>query len=102
MSFKFLTTKKLTWSTHTRKVVKRARQRLFSLRRLKRLRMGLRILKKFYSCTIEQLDWLHHRLVCTTLDHKMLQRVVRTAQYITGTELPAIQDLYIRRCQRKA
>ena len=29
------------------------------------------------------------------------QRVMRTAQYITGTMLPAIQDLYTRRCQRK-
>ena len=25
-----------------------------------------------------------------------------TAQYITGAKLPAIQDLYTRRCQRKA
>ena len=31
-----------------------------------------------------------------------LQRVVRTAHYITGAELPAIQDIYIRRCERKA
>jgi hypothetical protein len=29
-------------------------------------------------------------------------RVMRTAQYITGAKLPAIQDLYTRRCQRKA
>ena len=35
-------------------------------------------------------------------DRKALQRVVRTAQYITGAKLPAIQDLYTRRCQRKA
>ena len=37
-SFKFLSvhiTKDLTWSTHTNKVVKRARQCLFLLRRLK-------------------------------------------------------------------
>jgi hypothetical protein len=25
--------------------------------------MGLQILKKFYSCTIEHTDWLHHYLV---------------------------------------
>ena len=37
----------------------------------------------------------------TTTDRKALQRVVRTAQYITGAKLPAIQDLYTRRCQRK-
>ena len=39
---------------------------------------------------------------CLAFDHKALQRVVWIAQYITGAELPAIQDLYSRRCQRKA
>ena len=39
---------------------------------------------------------------CSASDRKALQRVVRTAQYITGAKLPAIQDLYTRRCQRKA
>ena len=41
-SFKFLgvhITKELTWSTHTNKVVKKARQCLFPLRRLKRFGM---------------------------------------------------------------
>ena len=53
-SFKFLgihITNKLTWSKHTKTVVKRARQHLFPLRRLKRFGMGPQILKKFYSCT---------------------------------------------------
>jgi hypothetical protein len=36
------------------------------------------------------------------IDRKALQRVVRTAQYITGAKLLAIQDLYTRQCQRKA
>ena len=47
-SFKFLgvhITNKLTWSKHTMTVVKRARQNLFSLRRLKRFGMGPQILK---------------------------------------------------------
>ena len=39
---------------------------------------------------------------CLASDRKALQRIVRTAQYITGAKLPAIQDLYTRRCQRKA
>ncbi|CDQ56357.1 unnamed protein product [Oncorhynchus mykiss] len=39
---------------------------------------------------------------CSASDRKALQRVVRTAQYITGATLPAIQNLYTRRCQRKA
>jgi hypothetical protein len=57
-SFKFLGvqfTNKLTWSKHTKTVMKRARQNLFPLRRLKRFDMGPQILKKFYSCTIKSI-----------------------------------------------
>jgi hypothetical protein len=103
-SFKFLgvhITNKLSWSKHTKTVVKRARQHLFPLRRCG---MGPQILKRFYSCTIESIltgcftAWYG---TCSASDHKVLQRVVRTAQYITGSKLPAIQDLYTRQCQRK-
>jgi gmma-aminobutyric acid receptor subunit gamma len=74
-----------------------------SVRRIKIFDMGPQILKKFYSCIIK-------RTGCITAwygnysasDCKALQRVVRTAQYIIGAKLPAIQDLYTRRCQRKA
>ena len=77
----------------------------FPLRRLKRFGMGPQILKKLYSCTIESIltgcitAWYGN---CSASDRKALQRVVRTAQYIPGAELPAIQNLYTRRCQRKA
>ena len=52
-SFKFLgvhITNKLSWSTHTKTVVTRARQNRVPLRRLKRFGMGPQILKRFYSC----------------------------------------------------
>jgi hypothetical protein len=104
-SFKFLSVhinNKLEWS---KTVVKKARQRLFPLRKLKRFGMGPEILKRFYSCNIESIltscmtAWYGN---CSASDRKALQRVVRTAQNITGAKLPAIQDLYTRRCQRKA
>ncbi|XP_055742496.1 probable RNA-directed DNA polymerase from transposon BS isoform X1 [Salvelinus fontinalis] len=107
-SFKFLgvhITNKLEWSKHTKTVVKRARQSPFPLRKLKRFGRGPEILKKFYSCNIESIltgcitAWYGN---CLASDRKALQRVVRTAQYITGAKLPATQDLYTRRCQRKA
>jgi hypothetical protein len=88
-------------ANHTKTVVKRARQNLFPFRRLKRFGMGPQILKKLYSYTIESIltgcitAWYDN---CSASDHKALQRVVRTAQYITGAKFPAIQDL----CQRKA
>ena len=106
-SFKFLgvhITNKFKWSKHTKTVVKRAQQSLFTLRKLKRFGMGPQILKRFYSCNKESITgcitaWYGN---CSTYDRKALQRVMRTVQYITGAKLPAIQDLYTRRCQRKA
>jgi gmma-aminobutyric acid receptor subunit gamma len=60
--------------------------------------MGPQVLKRVYNCTIKSIP-----TVCITAwyDHKALQRLVCMAQYITGAKLPAIQDLYTRRCQRK-
>ena len=66
--------------------------------------MDPQILKRFYSCTIESIltgcitAWYGN---CLASDCKALQRVMRTAQYITGAELLAFQDLYTRRCQMK-
>ena len=48
-------TNKLSRSKHTKTVVKRARQSLFPLRRLKRFCMAPQILKLFYSCTVESI-----------------------------------------------
>ena len=65
---------------------------------------GPEILKRFYSFTIENYltgcitAWQGN---CSASDRKALQRVVCMAQYITEAKLPAIQDLYTRRCQRK-
>ena len=103
-SFKFLgvhITNKLSWSKHKKTVVKRAQQNLFTISRMKRFGMGSQI----YSCTIESIltsyitAWYGN---CSASDHKALQRVVCTSQYITGVKLPTIQDLYNRWCQRKA
>ena len=105
-SFKFLgvhITNKLStkWSKYIKTVVKRARQYLFPLKRLKRYGMGPQMLKKLYSCTILTgciTAWYGN---CLASDRRLLQRVVRTVQYITGAKIPEIQDLYTRRCQRK-
>ena len=69
---------------------------------MKRFCMGPQILKRFYNCTILTgciTAWYGN---CSASAHKALQRVVRTAEYITGAKVPAIQDLYTRWCQRKA
>jgi hypothetical protein len=75
-------TKDLSWYKHTNTVLKRARQRLFPLSRLKRFGMWSQIFSKFYSCTIENIltgfitAWYGN---CSASNLKTLQRVVRTA-----------------------
>jgi hypothetical protein len=100
-SFKFLgvqITNKLEWSKHTKTVTTKP----FPLRKLKDLAWVLRSSK---GCNIESIltgcitAWYGN---CSASDHKALERVLHTAQYITGAKLPAIQDIYTRRCQRKA
>ncbi len=51
----------------------------------------------------EHPDRLHHRLVCISAgNRRALQTVVRTARHIVEGELPSLQDIYTRRCTRKA
>ncbi|KAM3862324.1 transcription factor Dp-1a [Diretmus argenteus] len=95
----------LTWTHCTDIITRTARQRLFFLRRLRRLNMDSRILCNFYRCTIESIltgcitAWYGN---CTTLKSKALQRVVKTAQHITRMELPSMEVLYMQWCQKKA
>ena len=59
--------------------------------------------KVLQLCHREHPDGLHHCLVWQLLSlRQKATTVVHTAQSITGAKLPAIQDLYTRRCQRKA
>ncbi len=57
-SFKFLgvhITEDLTWSAHTDTVLKKSHQRLFFLRRLRKFGTSPRILRSFYTCTVESI-----------------------------------------------
>ncbi len=57
-SFKFLgvhITEDLTWSAHTDAVLKKAHQRLFFLRRLRKFGTSPRILRSFYTSTVESI-----------------------------------------------
>jgi hypothetical protein len=102
-SFKFHgvhITGKLKWSTHTDSVVKKAQQRLFNLRRLKKCGLTPKTITNFYRCTIESITtWCGN---CTAQDRKTLQRVVWSAQCITRGKLPTLLDSYSNQCHRKA
>ena len=106
-SFKFLgvhITNKLSWSKHTKTVVKRAQQNLFPLRRLKRFGMGPQILKRFYSCTIESIltgcitAWCSN---CSASDRKALEGSANGPVHQWGQAF-CHPGPHTRRCQRKA
>uniref|UniRef100_A0A3Q3G1R3 Reverse transcriptase domain-containing protein n=1 Tax=Labrus bergylta TaxID=56723 RepID=A0A3Q3G1R3_9LABR len=107
-SFKFLgthITEDLSWSTNTSSLVKKAHQRLFFLRTLKRHHLSSAVLMNFYRCVIESIltssvsVWYGN---CSVADRMALQRVVKTAQHITRCPLPAIEDVQRTRCLRRA
>ncbi len=105
-SFKYLgvnISEDLTWTTHIQTQVKKARQRLYHLRQLRKFRVSPAILKTFYSGAIESIltqcisVWYGN---ASNQDCKALQRVVRLA--ISGSALPSLQDIYLKRCKGRA
>ncbi|KAK1800981.1 hypothetical protein P4O66_004728 [Electrophorus voltai] len=89
----------LSWSRHTNSLAKKARQRLYHFR------LPSKVLRNFYTCTIESIltgnvtVWFGDS---TKQDRQALQRVVRSAERITHMELPDLQTIYYKRCQTKA
>ncbi|KAI4874581.1 hypothetical protein NFI96_006056 [Prochilodus magdalenae] len=72
---------------------------------LRRVNLPQQLLCNFYRSTVESIlttcitVWYGS---ATSAERKALQRVVKTAQHITATTLPPIQDIYDKRCLRKA
>ncbi len=81
----------LTWTTRIQTQVKKARQRLYHLRQLRKFRVSPTIQKTFYSGTTESVltqcmsVWYGNS---SSQDCKALQRVVRLAERISGSALP--------------
>uniref|UniRef100_A0A3B1IGX3 Reverse transcriptase domain-containing protein n=1 Tax=Astyanax mexicanus TaxID=7994 RepID=A0A3B1IGX3_ASTMX len=107
-SFKYLgvhISQDLTWTINTTQLVKKAQQRLYFLRRLRKFGMSPKILNNFYSCVIESLltscitVWYGST---TVAERKRLQRVVKTAEKIIRTPLPSLQSIYHHRVHRRA
>ncbi len=86
-------------------IVKKAQQRLYFLRQLRKFNLTQELLKQFYSAIFES-------VLCTSItvwfssatksDLRRLRRVVRTAERIIGTTLPTLQELYLSRVSKRA
>ncbi|XP_059826069.1 uncharacterized protein LOC132394217 [Hypanus sabinus] len=84
---------------------KESQQRLYFLRRLRKVHLPPPILITFYRGCIESIlsncitAWFRN---CTISDHKTLKRIVRSAEEIIGVSLSTITDIFTTRCIRKA
>ncbi len=61
----------------------------------------------FFTCNIYQRGRLTHCISVwygnsSNQDCKALQRVVRLAEHISGSALPSLQDIYLKRCKARA
>ncbi|KAK1806299.1 hypothetical protein P4O66_000174 [Electrophorus voltai] len=80
-------------------------ERVDSFRHLRDFRLPSKVLQNFHTCTIESIltgnitVWFRNS---TKQDRQALQRVVRSAERITHTELSDLQTIYYKRCQTKA
>ncbi len=98
-------TEDLSWTNNTAALAKKAQQRLYFLRKLRRARPPTPIMCTFYRGTIESIltscitVWYG---ACNASCRKSLQCIVRAAEKIVGVSLPSLQDIYSTRLTRKA
>ena len=106
-SYKFLGTiisSSLKWVDNITAISKKAHQRLFFLRQLKKFGMACKGMQQFYQATIESVltfsitVWYGN----STVQQRMrLDRNVHTASKIVGCSLPPISDIYEARIHRR-
>ncbi len=106
-SFRFLGTtisQDLKWDNHIDSIAKKAQQRLYFLRQLRKFNLPQELLIQ-YSAIIESVlcssitVWFGS---ATKTDIRRLQRTVRTAERIIGAPLPSLQELYTSRVRKRA
>ena len=107
-TFKFLGThisNDLSWHHNIEQILSKAQQRLYFLRRLKSFGVSKEIMTHFYRSIIESIltfsitVWFGNT---TQADRQKLNRVVKTASKIIGTDLPFLETLFEERTLRKA
>ncbi len=95
----------LKWDNHIDSIAKKAQQRLYFLRQLRKFNLPQELLIQFYSAIIESVlcssitVWFGS---ATKTDIRRLQRTVRTAERIIGAPLPSLQELYTSRVRKRA
>lgn len=107
-SFRFLGTiiaQDLRWAENITSITKKAQQRMFFLRQLRKFNMPQKVMVEFYTAIIESIltssitVWF---AASTAKDKGRLQRIIRSAEKVIGCDLPALLDLFHSRTSRRA
>uniref|UniRef100_A0A8C6PAK0 Reverse transcriptase domain-containing protein n=1 Tax=Nothobranchius furzeri TaxID=105023 RepID=A0A8C6PAK0_NOTFU len=107
-SFRFLgttITHDLRWEPSISSLLKKAQQRMYFLRQLKKAKLPAQMMVQFYTAIIESI--LNSSIAvwyagATVRDKHRLQRIVRSAEKVIGCSLPSLQDLYVSRTRGSA
>ena len=106
-SFKFLGTtisEDLKWECHVTGSVKKANQRIFFLRQLRKFRVNQSILLNFYRATIESILAFSITVWYSGLseaDKKHINRVMKNAGKIIGQIVPTLDEIFRSRTIKK-
>uniref|UniRef100_A0A8C6MBW7 Reverse transcriptase domain-containing protein n=1 Tax=Nothobranchius furzeri TaxID=105023 RepID=A0A8C6MBW7_NOTFU len=107
-SFRFFgttITQDLRWEPSISSLLKKAQQRMYFLRQLKKAKLPAQMMVQFYTAIIESIltssiaVWYAG---ATVRDKHRLQRIVRSAEKVIGCSLPSLQDLYVSRTRGRA
>ncbi|XP_061632970.1 uncharacterized protein LOC133479688 [Phyllopteryx taeniolatus] len=95
----------LNWATNINSVLKKAQQRMYFLRLLRKHSLPPELLRQFYTAVIESVlcssitVWFG---AATKKDKLRLPRTIKTAERIVGTPLATIEDLHAARAKTRA
>lgn len=98
----------LNWSINTTALTKKAQQRLHFLQRWRKVNTPTTTTTHYHNILQETIESTLTQYItawygnCTTADCKLICRLVRAVEKITGVSLCAISDIYTDRCVRKA
>ena len=107
-NFKFLGTvidSDLKWEDNCTAIVKKAQQRLYFLRQLKKFGLSKDIMVQFYRAVVESVLTFSITVwygSTSKQDRDRLERVVKSASRIIGRQLPSIASIYADRSTSRA
>ncbi|KAG5844283.1 hypothetical protein ANANG_G00160790, partial [Anguilla anguilla] len=107
-SFRFLgtiITQDLKWELNISSLTKKAQQRMYFLRQLKKFNLPMPMMVHFYTAIIESILTSSITIwyaAATAKDKGRLHHIIRAAERVISCNLPSLQDVHTSRALRRA